>query len=542
MNDSDQTIPLPAAIPAALPQDIAECHAMIQALLLDKAKDRQYIQWLVRKLFGKKSEKFDPAKYEFFGQPFAETAEEAKAEEAPEAEAETEAPEAQAPKKGHGRRPIPQDLPRTRVEHDVEEGEKVCPDCGAAKVRIGEDVSEVMDYVPASFHVIEHVRPKYACKACQGHVVQAPAPERPFDKGLPGAGLVAHVAVCKYCDHLPLYRLESVFARHGVDLSRKTLCGWMLALAVLLDPLARAMRQAVLQSAVINTDDTPVPVQQKGKTHRGYLWVYLGDADHPYTLYDFTWTRGREGPLAFLEGYEGYLQADAFSGYDELYVKKPIVEIGCWAHARRYFFEARESDPVRAHTAMARIGELYKIEARARELSADERRALRRQETVPRLEALRQWLGENDPQVLPKSPIAKAIGYATNHWEALTRFPSDGNLAIDNNAAERALRPVCVGRKNWLFAGSLRGGKAAATIYSVTQSARRNGLDPFVYLRDVIELLPSSDHRKIAAFFPDNWKAMRTATGLAAGQSVTEIASSSEPQAASPEAPASPDT
>jgi transposase len=506
MNELQKSAP----VPAELPQSTQECHALIRAMASDIAKYRQRIDWLTRRLFGKRSEKFDPATLQFFGEPFdgmPESAEEASGEKkTPEPETKMKPV---AARKSHGRKPLPQDLPRERREYDVSEAEKICPCCGEAKQRICEDVTEQLEYVPASIYVIQHVRPKYACKACQGHVSQAEKPAQAIEKGLPGPGLIAHVITGKYCDHLPLHRQESILARHGVDLSRSTLCDWMMDSATLLEPLVRAMQKQTLQSAVINTDDTPVPVQSKHNTHRAHLWVYVGDRDHPYTIFDFTWTRDREGPKKFLEHYEGYLQADAFPGYDNLYEKKPIVEVGCWAHARRYFFEAKETDPVRAHDALARIRKMYEVEADARELDDDERRTMRRERTVPILEAFGKWLQENRPQVLPKSPMGQAIAYAQNHWIALGRFTSDGLLAIDNNAAERALRPVCLGRRNWLFAGSERGGHAAAILYSLVQSAKRHGLDPFAYLRDVLEILPALSHKQIALLFPDKWKALQ---------------------------------
>jgi len=503
-------------IPTDLPDDTEACHALIGELLRDIAQYRQRIDYLTRRLFGKKSEKFDPKDLDFFGRPDllspnCEPSEETVDEEEPRPEDEPKV--TPSPKrKNRGRKPLPKDLPRERREYDVPESEKICPHCEKEKTRIGEDVTEQLEYVPASVFVIEHVRPKYACLGCEGEVVQAEKPAQPIEKGLAGPGLLAHVITSKYCDHLPLYRQEKIFARHGVDLSRSTLCDWMMDSAALIEPVVRGMQREVLKSAVINTDDTPVPVQAKGKTHRAYFWVYIGDADHPYTFYDFTWTRSREGPAAILKDYECYLQADAFSGYDHLYAQGKIVEVGCWAHARRKFFEAKESDPVRAHTALARIAEMYKVEAEARELDATERLAMRRERTRPLLESFSKWMEENQHQVLPKSPLGKAIGYARNQWAALTRFTTDGDLSIDNNVAERAIRPVCLGRKNWLFAGSERGGHAAAVLFSLIESAKRHGLDPFCYLRDLLALIPVISHKRLHLLFPDNWKSINPET------------------------------
>ena len=506
MNESQHTPP----IPADLPQSTGECHALIRqrdALIAAMARDieqyRRRIDWFTRRLFGRKSEKIDAATLDLFGAGEDTAAEEE--EKIPEPETKMRP----APRSGHGRKPLPRDLPRERREYDLSEAQKVCPECGETRQRIGEDVTEQLEYVPASLFVIEHVQFKYACKHCQGGVAQAEKPAQPIEKGLPGPGLLAHVVTSKYCDHLPLNRQESILARHGVELSRSTLCDWTMDAATLLEPVVRAMQRNMLQSAAINTDDTPVPVQDKVKTHRAHLWVYIGDADHPYNIYDFTWTRGREGPEKFLEHYEGYLQADAYSGYDSLYAKGRIVEVACWAHARRYFFEAKGADPVRAHAALLRIGEMYRVEHEARDLDANARRALRRERTAPLLEAFARWLEENRERVLPKSPIGQAISYARNHWVALCRFVQDGDLAIDNNAAERALRPICVGRNNWLFAGSLRGGHAGAILYSLIASAKRHGLDPFAYLRDLLALIPTFPHKSIGLLFPDKWKAMQ---------------------------------
>ncbi|NQU43036.1 IS66 family transposase [bacterium] len=512
---------------AALSEENERHEAMIAALAHDIEQYRQRVDWLTRRLFGRKSEKFDPARLDFFGEPYAQ--DESPEEQIPEPE--TKMPPL-APRKGHGRKPLPENLPRERREYDIPEEEKVCPDCGEMKTRIGEEVTEQLEYIPASLFVIEHVRLKYACKHCQGQVSLAEKPAQPIEKGLPGPGLLAHVVTSKYSDHLPLNRQESILARHGVEIPRSTTCDWMMGAATLLEPVVRGMQKEILKSAVIHTDDTPLPVQQKGKTHRAYLWVYLGDADHPYTLYDFTWTRGREGPEKILEHYEGYLQADAFSGYDNLYAKKPIVEVGCWAHARRHFYDARETDPVRAHDALLRIKAMYKIESDARELDAESRCALRREKTVLRLEAFETWLKENASRVLPKSPIGKAIAYAQNHWTALNRFTQDGNLEIDNNSAERAIRPLCVGRNNWLFAGSERGGHAAAILYSLVQSAKRHALDPFRYLRDLLEIIPTLSHKQIPLLFPDKWKALQAA------QTANGPSPDSEPAPASQSLPA----
>jgi transposase len=282
-------------------------------------------------------------------------------------------------KNGHGRKPLPKSLERQRKVHDVTPEQLPCSDCGAVRTRIAEEIREQLEFKPASLIVIEHVRPKYACKACQANVVIAERLPEPIERGLPSPGLLAHVIVSKYADHLPLYRQEGIFRRHGVVLSRQTMCDWMAVSAELLEPIVKAMHREILKSRVIQTADTTVPVLDRslGKTRTGRLWNHLGDRDHPSVVYDYTPDRSAEGPLRMLEGYEGYFQADAYSAYDALYAGKKIIEVGCWAHARRKFAEAKTSDAVRAHVAMAMIQRLYKVEKDAKDLNNATRVALR---------------------------------------------------------------------------------------------------------------------------------------------------------------------
>jgi transposase len=418
-----------------------------------------------------------------------------------------------APKKGHGRRRIPPNLPRIRIEHDLSDAEKICPCCGESLAAIGEETSEQLDYEPASLFVCVHARKKYACKRCQDHVITADKPAEPIDKGLPGAGLLAHVATSKYADHLPLYRLEGILARHGVEISRKTMCDWMARVADLLEPITMRMRALVLQSKVIHTDDTPVPVQDPScpkKTKTGRLWTYLGDAEHPYTLFDFTPTRSREGPEEWLDGYQGYLQADAFSGYDAMFKLGHVIEVACWAHARRKFFEAKSTDAPRAHQMLAFIGQLYDIERKAKELDDDRRLSLRQEVSSPILNQIGTWLDDNARSALPKSPIGQAIAYARSNWAALNRYLEAGYLAIDNNAAERAIKNIVIGRKNYLFCGSDEGGRTAATIYSITVTCKRLGLDPFRYFRDVLAAVSTHPAKDLDELLPDRWAAKQS--------------------------------
>lgn len=356
-----------------------------------------------------------------------------------------------------------------------------------------------------------HARIKYACPDCQGNVVCGSLPVQPIEKGLPGPGLLAHVLTSKYNDHLPLNRLEGIFQRQGVELRRSTLCDWVAAGADLLKSVVEVMKSEVLASRKIHTDDIPVPVLDKDRasTRTGRLWVYVGGPDHEHIVFDYTPDRSRDGPKAFLSGYKGYLQADAYAGYDVLYAGQEVIEVACWAHARRKFFDAMKSDAVRARVALAYIRSFYAVEKQASGLDEDARQQLRLAQAKPHLESFKAWLDMEVQKVLPKSPIAEAISYARAQWTALVRYLEDGLLEPDNNRAERALRRVAVGRKNWMFAGSDEGGHRAAIIYSLIASCAATKVDPFAYLRDVLQRLPSciAANGDLKLLTPRAWKA-----------------------------------
>ncbi len=363
---------------APLPDDIETAHRLIRELLETLRQQthlnetlRHQLEQLLRRLYGRKSEGLDPDQLWLFAREILEATESRTTPEPTHAPV-TPAP-VNRPAQGHGRKPLPASLPRQPVVHDVPPEQRPCPDCGAERACIGEGVREQLEYVPASLIVLRHIRPKYACAACQVHVMIAERLPEPIEKGLPGPGLMAHVAVSKYADHLPLYRQEGIFKRSGVDLSRSTMCDWMAAAAGLLDPIVQAMLKRVLLSDVVQTDDTPVKVQDhEGKGIKtGRLWVYHGDHNNRFTVYDYTPDRSRDGPERVLKSFEGYLQADAHPAYDALFQGGPIVEVGCWMHARRKFYEARTSDPARSHPMLAWVVGLYQVEEDAREARED---------------------------------------------------------------------------------------------------------------------------------------------------------------------------
>ena len=415
-----------------------------------------------------------------------------------------------APGRKPARRPLPGHLPRQK--RTILPKETACPDCGGELKTLGEDVSEILEYVPAHFQVIQQVRPKLACTHCD-KIVQAEAPSRPIARGLAGPGLLAHVLVSKYCDHLPLYRQEEIYARIGVELERTTLADWVGGASQLLAPLVEALRRHVMGAAKLHADDTPVPVLAPGlgRTKTGRLWTYVrddrpaGDATPPGVWFAYSPDRKGEHPQGHLRHFSGTLQADGYAGFDKVYETGRIREAACWAHVRRKFYDLQVAhhSPV-AQEALERIGALYAIEREIRGRPPDERRAIRQTRARPLLESFRQWLESCLPKLSQKSDTTAAVKYALVRWEALTRYAEDGGLEIDNNAAERALRAVALGRKNYLFAGSDKGGERAAVLYSLIGTAKLNGIDPESYLRDVLSRLPDHPITRIEELLPWN--------------------------------------
>lgn len=496
------------ALAQALTDEIAGLRGRLQLTELENAKLKQIVARLKRMQFGRASERHA-------GQ-FAFDLESAGADGAPPApEPAPSAANDDGGKAHPARRPLPSHLPRSTVRHDptATNGGCDCPRCGGRLHVIGEDKAEVLDYVPGHFRVIRHVRPRLACRGCEA-VVQAPAPSLPIERGLPGPGLLAQVLVSKYCDHVPLYRQARIYARAGVDIGRGTMMGWVGKAAWLLRPLAERIGAHVFAAAKLHADDTPLPVLAPGtgRTKTGRVWVYVrddrasGDATPPAVAFFYSPDRKGLRPAEHLKDYAGFLQADAYAGYDRLYAAGRIVEVGCWAHARRKVFDVFEAtkSPI-AETALEWVKRLYAVEARIRGQPPDLRHAVRRAETVPLLGRLRSWLVEQRAKLPPRGGLSLAFGYILGHWEALCRFTTDGRLEADNNAAENLLRGIALGRKNFLFAGSDAGGANAAIVYSLIETAKLNGVEPFAYLSDVLGRIAEHPMRRLDELLPWQW-------------------------------------
>lgn len=479
---------------------------------------RHRLEQLARRLFGRKAEKLDFDERQLLLQPLfsTEAGRQVVAQLLGDNDEEGAArPPSRRRRRRSGRQGLPADLPRRRIELQPEPEDLVCGLCQGEKQPIGEDVTEELEYVPASLQVNQYVRPKLACPGCESGVVEAVLPARPIDKGIPGPGLLAHVVTSKYAEHLPLYRQEGILARSGVHISRQTQCEWVAATAALLDPIVAEMKHGLLGSRVIHSDDTSVTVQDRDHpagSRKGFVWVYVAETSD--LVFDYTDSRSRDGPLGMLAHYRGYLQADAYAGYDELFRQGAVIEVGCWAHARRRVYEAVKTALEPATLLLALIRRLYGVEREAREAEMDAaaRLALRQEKSRPILQAIEEKLADFSTTCLPKSPLGEAIGYAQRQWQALTRYTEDGILAIDNNVAENALRQVVLGRKNYLFFGSDAGGRRAAILYSLIGTCKRIGIDPFAYLRDVIARVSTHPARRISELTPRGWKAQLAAT------------------------------
>jgi transposase len=469
---------------------------------------------LKRWQFGRRSEKFDLAQRSLLDETIDADIE--------AIERELEALQTERPKPTRAvprRAPLPAHLPRRDVAHEPDS--TVCS-CGCQLERIGEEISERLDYKPGSFEVERHVRGKWVCRGCE-KLIQAPIPAQIIDKGIASAGLLAHVLVSKFADHTPLYRLAGILERSEVVVPPSTLGAWVGACGVELTPLADAMKANLLTRAVLHADETPVSMLKPGlgHTHKAYIWSYGStqfDAS-PLVVYDFTESRGGHHARAFLSDWRGKLVCDDFSGYKALF-GRGVTEVGCAAHARRKFEELKDTERSElASEALLFFGLLYDAEASAREqlLDAAGRQRWREQHARPVADHLREWLTLQRQKVPDGSAIAKAINYSLGRWEALTRYIDDGELPIDNNWLENRIRPISVGRKNWLFAGSLRAGQRAAVIMSLIQSAKLNGHEPYRYLKDVLERLPTQPASRLAELLPHRWKSAPSKTACLNG-------------------------
>ncbi len=497
-----------------LPDDVPALQALVRQLLAEMARLRADNDALRGKLdaalkhrFGRRSERIAPVP-------------------------KNDKPGKAAP---HGHAPLPAQLERREVIHDLTEAEKLCPCCGQLRVCIGAQTAEQLDIDPVVFFVRRTIKKSYACQDCDPASVPVeqrlqtagPAEVGPLARGLCGPGLLAHVITAKFADHTPLHRLAGQLSRSGVRIAESTLGDWVAGAAKLLDPLYQLMHERLLLSRVLHGDDTTVKLRvvDADRTHKSHLWVVIGDADYPYVVFDFTAHYTAEGPTSFLQGYKGYLQADALAQYEGLYGPDKVKHCCCWAHARRKFVAAAEGGDVLALEAVERIGQLYGIErdlppllppsddpetAAARRQREEQRRLWRQQRTKPVLDQLKKWLDEHKAKALPKSVLGQALGYALNNWEALGRYTEQGYLAIDNNLSERTLRVVALGRNNWGVLGSESGGQRAAVLYSVVQTCKHLGIDPFAYLRETLSGLfglgekPTAE--QLSEWLPDRWQ------------------------------------
>ncbi len=421
-------------------------------------------------------------------------------------------------KRRKGRRNLAnfENLPVTTHVHELSRDERACPCCGAERREIGAEESWQIEYFPGHFERIQHVRKKYACPACENSgsnpsIETAAKPEAPIDKGLAGPGLLAYIVTSKFSDYLPLYRLEDIFARQGFEISRATQSVWCGDVAELAEPLYELMGERVRASHVVATDDTIMPMLSRGKAAKARMWVYVGDRENPYNVFDFTLNRGRDGPKYFLKDYREVLLADAYAGYNGVVAGNEITRAGCWAHARRKLVEAEKAAPEIAREAVELVRALYAVERQAQDLPAAERLKLRQGSSAPVLAGFKEKLAGWKQQLLPKHPMAEAVGYVLGQWQELNVFCSDGAVPIDNNVSEREMKRVVLNRKNSLFVGNARGGRTAAILASLTSSCRRHDVDPQLYLTQLLVNLPSLRVRNLPAWLPDQWKRRQSA-------------------------------
>lgn len=471
---------------------------------LRKKQDRidlleEHIKLFRSKQFGKSSEK-SSGQAELFDEAETEASDDAPETAEVLDEAITGESEPKTPTKKAGRKPLPPELPRINIIHDLPEHEKLC-DCGCQKVEIGEDISEELEIIPAKVVVNRHHRKKYACKACEGKIAVASAPEKLLPKSNASAGLLAHLVVAKYQDGLPLYRMETIFQRMGIHLPRNTVANWMVQCSDKLQPLYNLMNDRLLESGYLHMDETTVQVLKepdKQAESKSYMWVRkAGDPDRPVILFDYAPSRSGSVVELLLPDYQGYLQTDDYAGYHQTGNQPGITHLGCMAHARRKFVEAQKvtknksGKAGKADMAIAMIKKLYQIEQQIKDKAPEDRYKIRQEKSLPQLEKLKDWLDKSLQNTLPKGKLGEALAYLFKNWEKLIRYTKDGRLNIDNNPVENAIRPFAIGRKNWMFSNSQAGAKASAMLYSMIETAKANGLEPYTYLRTVFTRLPT---------------------------------------------------
>lgn len=502
-------------------QALREARLEIEHLAIERDSLKYKLQEALRRIYGRRSEKIDPNQLLFdFMKLGEEASKEIEAEEAQEtalAAAAVEGEESQGERKRRkhrGRNPLPKDLPVREEIHGPTPEEVICPcGCGLPMVVIGEKVTEELEYEPSHCYIRRIRRPVYACRKEHEHVLVAELPPRPIDRGRPGPGLLAHLAVSKYGDHLPLYRLERIFERSGLELSRKTMCDWLGDTAGLLEPIVEAQSAWLLARRFLQADEVPVQVMDPsfpGRTKRGYLWAYTSPWEE--VVFDFQMSRAREGPTKFLRDFAGELQTDGYLGYNEIVRLRRIQRLGCWAHVRRGFHKARAYHPLEANVILGLIQKLYLIEREAKTagIPPEARVELRRRESLPILEALKVAIGAAASKVLPESLLGKATQYALGRWGELTRYVEVGEAEIDNNSVENAIRAIALGRKNWLFLGSPEGGGLRAEVfYSLIVTCNRLGANPFEYLKDVIARVSTHPASRVQELLPRFWLAER---------------------------------
>jgi len=497
---------------------------------IDEIADLRFkLQKALMARFGRRTEKFSPHQLNLFDE--AAPSDEEVTQDIQHADEEITV--ASHSRQKSGRKPLPLDLPREQIVHDLSPEEKVCA-CGHALHRIGEDVSEKLEFIPAQVKVIQHVRCKYACRACEGAVKMATLPAQPIPKSIASPGLLAHVLVSKYVDHLPLYRQEQLLQRMGIDIPRATLCFWVLKSAEVLRPLRDWLKEDIIIHTYTQADETPVQVlnePDKPNTSKSYMWVYYGGtADKKSIVYDYQPTRSGQAAVNFLTNFKGRLQTDGYGGYNPFDSKPDVIHIGCWAHCRRKFAEIIKvsKTPGKAAMAVNYIRQLYAIEKEAREnyCSFEQRQTLRQQRAGPLLNEFKQWLEETQRQVPPQSHIGKAIAYALNQWSLLIKYIDYGEVEIDTNRLENMIRPFALGRKNWLFMGSDKGAEAGAIIYSLLATCKANLIEPYAYLKYVLDQLPrcktDAERKKLLPYAVDPLELVKAYSQPTWNQSVAE--------------------